>query len=182
MKNKGFTKSRYIGIVIIVSAALFIANLAIGIIITISSRTAVKEIIYRNMSEVSDTAAALVSGDDFKEITKNDRENKTEKYKKIYDILTVFAEKNSIAFIYAVRDSGELDEDGNKKFVFIVDPDRESESEYGEEIVYTKALLQASKGETSIDDEATEDKCPQCQQVTIINESDIDTVVFNLND
>lgn len=30
--------------------------------------------------------------------------------------------------------------------------------------------------------EATEDKCPQCQQATIINESDIDTVVFNLND
>ena len=30
--------------------------------------------------------------------------------------------------------------------------------------------------------EATEDKCPQCQQATVINESDIDTVVFNLND
>ena len=30
--------------------------------------------------------------------------------------------------------------------------------------------------------EATQDKCPQCGKDTVINESDIDTEVFNLND
>ena len=30
--------------------------------------------------------------------------------------------------------------------------------------------------------EATEDKCPQCKKDTVINENEIDTQVFNLND
>ena len=30
--------------------------------------------------------------------------------------------------------------------------------------------------------EATEDKCPQCGKATVINESELEQVVFNLND
>ena len=30
--------------------------------------------------------------------------------------------------------------------------------------------------------EATEDRCPQCQQITIINEAVLQQQVFNLND
>ena len=30
--------------------------------------------------------------------------------------------------------------------------------------------------------EATKDRCPQCDQVTIINENELNTEVFNLND
>ena len=30
--------------------------------------------------------------------------------------------------------------------------------------------------------EATQDNCPQCGKATIINESEVDSVVFNLNE
>lgn len=157
MKKKKFTKSRYIGFVILISVVLFLANVTVGIIILISSRNAVKEIIYRNMSEVSDTAATLINGDEFATITIDDSTNKTDKYTKVYDTLKIFADKNSIAYIYAVRDSGETT-DGHEKYVFVVDPDAENPGEYGKEIVYTEALYNASRGTTSIDNEATEDE------------------------
>ena len=110
------------------------------------------------MIGIADTAAFMVDGEKVKAITEEDRNQMTEVYTDVYDSISAFKKKNDFAYIYIVVNSGELDQDGHEKYVFIVDADEETPSEYGEEIVYTEALEKAAHGKSAMDDKASADK------------------------
>lgn len=145
-------------LIILISSILVLLNICIGIFFIFKSRTIIKEFVFQRMIGISDTAAYLVDGDKVKAITEEDRINNTEIYQDVYDSISAFKEKNDFEYIYIVRDAHELDSDGHEKFVFIVDADEETPSEYGEEIVYTEALYNAAHGKHGMDNDASADK------------------------
>ena len=151
MKKK-FDKNT--SLIIIISLILLLLNVGFGIMFLSKSRETVKSIIYNRMMSISSIAASIIDGDDLESITQEDVDNKTEKYTKIYDTLSSFQSnnQNQFKYIYSIRDNGD------KTFSFIIDPDTESPGEFGEEIVYTDALYQASLGTSSIDKTASEDR------------------------
>lgn len=155
------TKRKHSGnsaLIILISTILVILNISLGIFFIFKSRTIIKEFVFQRMIGIADTAAFMVDGEKVKAITKEDRNQMTEVYTDVYDSISAFKKKNDFAYIYIVVDSGELDEDGHEKYVFIVDADEETPSEYGEEIVYTEALEKAAHGKSAMDDKASADK------------------------
>ncbi|MBE5958863.1 MAG: diguanylate cyclase [Lachnospiraceae bacterium] len=135
---------------IIALILLLSTNALMGIIIMHISKNALKEQIIGRMLDVSNTAAAQIDGDDFESLTASDVGS--EKYNRVYDTLSTYQENIKLEYIYAIKktDSG--------SFIFVLDPDKENPAEYGEEILKTDALLNASRGRADVDKEAHADE------------------------
>lgn len=149
MKNtlhSGYTKHH----IILFGAILLITNIILGSLLVSQSAKTAQTLIRKNMLDISDTAAAFVSGDRFEKITEDDIGSRD--YNEIYRDLAVFRDHVNIEYIYAVRPVDE------NTFVFIVDTDTEEPADYGEEVVISEALLMAAKGVSAVDTVTVEDR------------------------
>ena len=129
---------------------LFIVNISMGLIMTVESSEAMKDLIHNRMLDISNTAAAMIDGDTLRDIRAEDLN--TPGYQEILKILTYYQDNINLKYIYCIRDMGD------KNFVFTIDPTVVDPGEFGEPIVYTDALYKASRGTAAVDKEPYVDK------------------------
>ena len=116
-----------------------------------------KSIVQNKIMEISQTAAAFLDGDDIKSLTIADKENNTEKYRKLNETLSLFKTNNidddaGFAFIYCMVKT----DDG--KIVFSVDPSDDPADFLTEEPILTNALLKAFDGTAAFDQDSYVDR------------------------
>lgn len=148
MKKKSLSLTRQIAI--IVSVLMLVINTVLGIVLMTQSKQSMMSLIQSRMLDISNTAAAMIDGDAFERIEEGS-EN-TAGYQTIYTLLRYFQDNMECDFIYGVRE----DEESPTGFSFVIDPS-DDPAEFGKEIVYTDALMNAGKGVAGVDKEATED-------------------------
>ena len=149
-EGEALGKKRARFLIVVITGLMICANVLLGAVIADQSGTAMKTLIDKRMLDIVNSAAALLDGDDLGALKAEDV-GKTEAYQRIYDTLRVFEMRMDLAYIYCLR------EEGNKRFVFTVDPDPDRPAEYGEEIEYTEALYWASMGLPRADQEPYSD-------------------------
>ena len=148
-------------IIIVVSALLFVVHAALGVVLTLYARRAMLSLISARMLDISDTAAAMINGDDFENFTEDSVGSP--EYQKAYDTLKVFQDNfqdnAGCNYIYAVKYVSD------ENFIFVIDPSENltdnpdlDPAEYGDPIVYTVAMYNASTGKHDVDDEAHGDE------------------------
>ena len=116
-----------------------------------------KVIIQNKIMEISLTAASFLDGDEIASLTKADKENNTEKYKKAYDTLATFHtisvnDNAGLAYIYCVV----KDESGT--LVFSVDPSEDPALFLEEKAIVTDAIVRAFEGTAGFDDQSYVDR------------------------
>lgn len=146
-KLKGLRKNL---VFVIIAALLVVLNVVLGVALVSQSTSGLVSLMDSRMLDVSNSAAALINGDDLKSITEADIG--TDKYNKIFDTLDKFQESIELSYIYCVRKVAD------KEYEFVVDPDPVNPADYGELVVYTKALDTAQTGVAVADKEAVEDE------------------------
>ena len=135
----------------VITAVLLLAvNILLGTILTNQSAKALQSQIRARMLDVSNSAAALLDGDELERLTAEDVD--TEEYQRALSVLRAFQENVDLSYIYGIRDMG----DGT--FTFTIDPAVDDPGEFGEEIEYTDALYRASIGIAGVDEIAYEDR------------------------
>ena len=150
MKSKKKSSSLTYQYVIIFGILLAIANPLLGVVLIQRSTATVRSLIRKNMLDISNTAAGLINGDDLASLTPESVGSPV--YNTILKELSVFQNNVDIEYIYAVREKG----DGT--FMFTVDADPEEPAEFGEDVLITNALIQASKGISTVDDAPAADE------------------------
>ena len=134
---------------IIAVVVLLLVNASLGFLLTIQSGNSMKTLIRNRMLDVTNTAADMLDGDVLATIQAEDESSP--EYQKILRILTYYQDNIDLKYIYCIRDSG------NGNFIFTIDPTTEDPAVFGEPVVYTDALYEASKGTPSVDREPYED-------------------------
>ena len=134
MKRRLNLTKQYI-IIIVVCVLLLAINIGMGLLLTRQSRNTMQKLLSKHMISVADTASAMIDGDVFETITREDWKNNSESYRAIAEkLLSVqkIQHDTEIKFIYTIK----KDDD---KFIYVVDPDPDpaTATEYGEKIVYT---------------------------------------------
>ena len=143
-------KKSYLARYIILMSSLLIINVVLGVLLGLQSSSSLKEQINSRMMDISRTAAAMINGDDLRDIRGEDKG--TPKYENIMSILNYFRNYTELQYIYCVKKTD------NGPFVFILDTDPDDPGEYGDPIIYTDALNEANNGKTTVDDDAYEDQ------------------------
>ena len=148
MKDRSRSKhiSKYLALM---SVFLLFVTASLGYLLMRQSRSAIITLMQTRMLDISNTAAAMINGDDLKHVTPADEG--TDGYEAIMRTLTYFQDNIELKYIYCIRDMG----DGT--FTFGLDPTVEDPGEFGSPIVYTDALYKASLGTATADDEYYED-------------------------
>lgn len=134
---------------IVISVLLILVNLTLGVFLIRLSQEALITQIEGRMLDVSNTAADMLDGDELKNLKKEDKG--TKEYQKVIDTLSGFWSNIQLKYIYCIQQVGE------KEFAFSVDPTTPDPGEFGEPVVYTDALYEASKGVASVDKAPYED-------------------------
>ena len=134
---------------ILVSIMLVVANLLLGGILMTSSKKSMLTLIQNRMLDISTTAAAMLDGDELENLKKEDKG--TAEYQKINDTLAYFQDNIDLKYIYCVTAKSD------REFVFSVDPTLKDPGIFGEPVVYTDALYEASRGTPSVDKEPYSD-------------------------
>lgn len=147
IKNKIRRTSLY---VVIICAFLLIANAVLGAVLSIQLSGSLKAQMRERMLDIANTAAAMLDGDDLGAISAEDKE--APEYKAVLKTLTYYQDNINLDYIYCIRDLG------NKNFVFSIDPTVDDPGQFGEPIVYTDALYEASLGTPAVDLTPYEDK------------------------
>ena len=147
-KSKFLSSTKY---TIIICILLLVANIVFGLVFVMRSRSSVKEMVSNRMLGIANTAASLVDKDALLAIDSNTT-NEDECYKKVYDVLDYFKKNIQFKYIYIVKATGDGD------FIFVIDQDPIDPGKYGEAVVYTDALYNASRGTPSVDLDAYEDR------------------------
>ncbi|MBO4853133.1 MAG: hypothetical protein J5477_05845 [Schwartzia sp.] len=147
MNNNKATHTLHL--IILITALLVAANLLLGYVLAVQSKAAMKTLIDSRMLDIVNTAAHMLNGDDLRALKAEDKG--TPKYKKINDTLAVFQENIDLKYIYCIQPLGD------KQFAFSVDPTLDDPGEFGDPIVYTDALYQASLGTPAADAEPYSD-------------------------
>ena len=129
--------------ILIVILALLLTDFLLGYALLRQNRESMKELIDGRVLDVAKTAAAMLDGDVLGRLTAEDEG--TPEYQSVYDTLAHFQNNFSLSYIYGIRD------DGDGTFSFTVDPDPDDPDDFGETVVTTEALIQASKGTPSVD-------------------------------
>ena len=136
--------------VFLLSAFLLTVNGLLGILLMNQSKNTLQTQMRKRMLDISNSAAAMLDGDVLGKLQKEDKN--TEPYQHAMDILRVFQEQVELRYIYGIRDMG------NKNFTFTIDPTVKDPGEFGEPIMYTDALYEASLGTPSVDKKPYQDK------------------------
>ena len=135
---------------IIFGILLLVANFLLGLVLIQRSTSTVRELIRKNMLNISNTAAGLIEGDELGALTEENVGSDV--YNKILEELSVFQNNVDIEYIYAVRQVSEED------FEFTVDADPEDPADFGEEVLVTDALRKAAQGTAAVDDAPAQDE------------------------
>ena len=136
--------------VIIFGVLLAVANILLGTLLILRSTATVRNLIRKNMLDLSNTAAGLIDGDELGSLTLQSVGSPV--YNNILEALSVFQQNVDIEYIYAVREESE----GN--YIFTVDADPEDPAGFGEEVLITNALVKAADGTASVDDAPAQDE------------------------
>ena len=134
--------------VLAVILALLLADSVLGIVLIRQSRAGMKEMIDARMLDIANTAAAMVDGDTLKSLRAEDANSSL--YRHIYNQLKLFQQNIALEYIYCIG----IGADGS--FTFSVDPAPDP-GDFGSPVVVTPALIRASQGVASVDDEPYED-------------------------
>ena len=136
-------------ILVIVIVVLVISNVALSVFSIDHSKGSITTAVNQRMLDVANCAAASVNGDILPYLTAEDEG--TPEFQEIFDALALFRDSVSLEYVYAIKD------EGNNRFTFSVDPSVDA-AEFGSEVETTDALIAASKGTASVDDEPYEDE------------------------
>ena len=145
-KKLSLTTQVTIGIILLV----VVANLILGIFMTIRTRDVMKAQISERMLDISNTAADMLNGNLLKKLKAGDEISY--EYTTTKRTLLQFQKNINLEYIYCLKDRG----DGN--FVFILDPAPDNPGEYGESVPTTDALYSASQGIPAVDDKPYTDE------------------------
>lgn len=135
---------------IIICIGLVIFNVIFGYALSAVAAKAMRTQINERMLDISNTAAAMLDGDDLAKITADDYGSV--EYERVMKTLTYFQDNIELEYIYCIIQVSE------NEFVFGVDPTIEDPGEFGSPIVYTDALYAASKGKAGVDEIPYEDE------------------------
>lgn len=133
-----------------IGLSLLLINICVGALLIKQSSSALISLIQNRMLDISNTAASMLDGDSLRKLKTEDVG--TENYQKIIKTLRYFQDHIDLKFIYCIKDIG------NNKFILSVDPSIKDVGEFGDPIVTTDALIQASLGKPAVSAEAYEDK------------------------
>ncbi len=139
--------TRYI---ILMCALLLAVNLVMGFVLVGQTKIALKTQINARMLDTAKTAAAALDGDKLASVTASDTYG--DLYDEIAGVLRLFADNTDLTYIYTIQDMG------NEQFGFIIDIDPDDPGMFGEEVVTTDALINASHGTPDVDEEAFQDR------------------------
>lgn len=134
---------------IIISVFLILVNVTLGVFLISLSQRALTAQIEGRMLDIANTAADMLDGDDLKKLKKEDYD--TKEYQDIIKTLQGFQSNIQLQYIYCIQRVGE------KEFAFSVDATKDDPGEFGDPIVYTDALYEASLGTASVDKVPYED-------------------------
>ena len=129
---------------IIICIGLVIFNVVFGFVLSTVAARAMRTQINERMLDISNTAAAMLNGDELAKIDADDYGSP--EYESVMKTLTYFQDNIELEYIYCIIQVSE------KEFVFGVDPTIEDPGEFGAPIVYTDALYNASKGKAGVDE------------------------------
>ena len=129
---------------------LIIFNVVFGCVLSAVAVKAMRTQINERMLDVSNTAAAMLNGDELARITADDYGSP--EYENVMKTLTYFQDNIELEYIYCIIQVSE------KEFVFGVDPTIDDPGEFGSPIVYTDALYNASLGIAGVDEVPYEDE------------------------
>lgn len=133
-----------------ISVFLIVINALLGFLLTKQSDKAIRDLIHHRMLDISNTAASMIDGDVLKSATADNLDSP--ECRKIFETLTYFQDNIELEYIYCINEIAE------GSFVFSIDPTLEDPGGFGEPIVCTAALMQASDGTASVDEVPYEDK------------------------
>ena len=142
---------------ILASVFLILVNLTLGLVLTNVSQKALIAQIEGRMLDIANTAADMINGDELERLTKNDVE--TKEFQDVVNTLIGFQSNIQLEYIYCIQDLG------NKQFAFSVDPTVDDPGGFGDPVVYTDALYQASLGKASVDKVPYEDMYRQTHNI-----------------
>ena len=117
---------------LLIITLMILFNLAFGVILSKAALKAMRAQIDERMLDISNTAAAMINGDDLAKMTADDQGSP--EYQRVMENLTYFQDNIELSYIYCIMQVGE------REFVFGVDPTIENPGEFGSPIVYTDAL------------------------------------------
>ena len=129
---------------ILICIGLVIFNVIFGFVLSRVAINALRTQINERMLDISNTAAAMLNGDELARIQADDYGSP--EYENVMKTLTYFQDNIELSYIYCIIQVSE------KEFVFGVDPTIEDPGEFGSPIVYTDALYNASKGTAGVDE------------------------------
>ena len=131
-------------------ALLVAANIFLGFTLARESQNALATQVHSRMTDLACTAAALLNGDELATLKAEDIN--TPAYQKALATLDAFDDNVDVSYIYCVRERP----DGT--FEFTIDPTPDAPAYFGEDVVRTDALVEASKGTVTVDLEPYRDR------------------------
>lgn len=134
---------------IVFSVCFFSVNIILGLALTKQSDAAIREQIESRMLDVCNLAASDLNGDMLRDVSADDIYS--DDYQYTLEVLSRYQNTIGLEYIYCARDMG------NDRFAFTIDPS-DDPGEFGEEILYTEALHQASLGTAAVDKEPYGDR------------------------
>ncbi|MCR5686392.1 MAG: hypothetical protein K6G81_13425 [Lachnospiraceae bacterium] len=137
--------------ILVINLAILLAACAvIGVVSTLRSKSAIKELMQQRMMDIANCAAASVDGDILEALTADDEG--TEAYDSVLDALALYRDSVEVEYVYGIE------WDGKDNYTFTVDPSIEDPALFGDEAEYTEALGVAFSGKSSVDEEPYEDE------------------------
>ena len=136
--------------VLLFGILLFLTSGILGLVTLNQSKSAMRELIGKNMLDIVKSAAGSLNGDELGALTANDVDGPV--FNEVKERLLVYMSSVDIHFIYAVKQVGE------GEFVFTVDPDPVDPGEFGEEVLTTPALEKAATGIAAVDNDPAADR------------------------
>ena len=142
-------------IMLIISSFSVIISGVLGTVLSVQSINKMKEMVENKTLEMANTAAALLNGDELKDIQAADYG--TQAYNDALTTLRAFRSANGdssgeFAYIYLVRQVSE------NNYIFTIDPDEEEPASFGSPIEETYALKTAANGVAAFDKEPFTDE------------------------
>lgn len=148
-KKRISTATKYL---VLACTFLLAINLVLGIVLTSQSKKGMTALLQSKMLDAANIAAASMDGDLMASISSQDVQTGSENFQKVLSSLRLFLDHMDMKYIYAVKHVS------GQSFVFLADPDPIDPGQFGEPIVYTKALEKASQGIASVDENPFSDR------------------------
>ena len=131
---------------------LMTVSFILGIVLVTQSKRSMTVLMRQQMMNAVKAAAASLDGDLLEAMTAEDVESNSEAFQAVLSTLNLFQSNMDMKYIYAVKHLG------GTGFVFIVDQDPVAPGKFGEPVIYTDALYQASQGIATVDEKPFSDR------------------------